>query len=175
MRNPWLDIPLQDYEGHMSLPSVGQAQMLANQLGLLIERHAPRSAAIIGCAGGNGIDRIGPGQLERLVALDINPAYVEAVGTRYANRVPGLELCRADVGQDAISPSPYERLQSPRLALRRIAARVRQGGHDVPRADVLRRLVRGWENFQQVYRPLADEWAIYDNSGDSPRLLERWP
>ena len=66
----------------------------------------------------------------------------------------------------------YLRLRSPQLAMRRIAVRVRQGGHDVPRADVLRRLARGWENFQRVYRPLADEWAIYDNSGDSPRLLE---
>jgi predicted ABC-type ATPase len=28
----------------------------------------------------------------------------------------------------------YLRLRSPELALRRIAARVRQGGHDVPRA-----------------------------------------
>ena len=29
MSNPWLSIPLEDYEGHMSLPAVGQAQMLA--------------------------------------------------------------------------------------------------------------------------------------------------
>lgn len=29
-------------------------------------------------------------------------------------------------------------LQSPRLALRRVASRVRLGGHNVPRADVLR-------------------------------------
>ena len=42
----------------------------------------------------------------------------------------------------------YLRLASPRLALRRIGARVRQGGHDVPRADVLRRFSRSWENFQ---------------------------
>jgi hypothetical protein len=34
----------------------------------------------------------------------------------------------------------YLRLLSPRLALRRIAARVKQGDHNVPRADVLRRL-----------------------------------
>lgn len=33
----------------------------------------------------------------------------------------------------------YLRLRSPQLALRRIAARLRQGGHGVPRADVLRR------------------------------------
>jgi len=69
----------------------------------------------------------------------------------------------------------YLRLKSPRLALRRIAARVRQGGHDVPRADVLRRFDRGWKHFVDIYRPLADEWAVYDNSGESPKQLERWP
>lgn len=67
----------------------------------------------------------------------------------------------------------YLRLPSPQLALRRIAARVRQGGHNVPRADVLRRFTRGWLNFQRHYRPLADAWAVYDNSGDAPRLLEQ--
>ncbi len=67
------------------------------------------------------------------------------------------------------------RLASPQLALRRIAARVRQGGHNVPRADVLRRFTRGWVNFQQFYRPLADAWAVYDNSGDAPRLIEHGP
>ncbi len=64
MRNPSLDIPLQDYEGHMSDPSIGQAAMLANQLELLLELRMPSSIAIIGCAGGNGLDRIRPGQLK---------------------------------------------------------------------------------------------------------------
>jgi predicted ABC-type ATPase len=67
----------------------------------------------------------------------------------------------------------YLRLRSTQLALRRIAARVRQGGHNVPRADVIRRFSRGWENFQRVYRPLADSWAVYDNSGDEPKILEK--
>ena len=66
-------------------------------------------------------------------------------------------------------------LSSPRLALRRIAARVKQGGHNVPRADVIRRFARGWQNFQTAYRPLADMWAVYDNSGPTPRLLEAGP
>ena len=69
----------------------------------------------------------------------------------------------------------FLRLPSPRLALRRIAARVRQGGHHVPRADVLRRFSRGWINFQGHYRALADAWAVYDNSGDTPRLMEQSP
>lgn len=69
----------------------------------------------------------------------------------------------------------FLQLPSARLALRRIAARVRQGGHNVPDADVLRRFVRGWTNFQQSYRPLADAWAVYDNSEASPRLIEQGP
>ena len=67
----------------------------------------------------------------------------------------------------------YLRLRSARLALSRVAARVRQGGHDVPRRDVIRRFSRSWRNFDRIYRLLADSWAVYDNSGDDPRLLER--
>jgi predicted ABC-type ATPase len=69
----------------------------------------------------------------------------------------------------------YIRLASPQLALSRIASRVRQGGHDVPRADVIRRFKRGWTNFLDVYQPLADHWAIYENSESKPRLMERGP
>src|ERR1700722_5394804 len=69
----------------------------------------------------------------------------------------------------------FLRLPSPSLAIRRIADRVKQGGHHVPRADVLRRFARGWENFEKAYKPLADAWTVYDNSGESPRLLETNP
>jgi len=67
----------------------------------------------------------------------------------------------------------FLRLASVQLALRRITARVKQGGQHVSRADVLRRFVRGWENFEAAYKPLADAWEVYDNSGDSPILLEK--
>jgi len=67
----------------------------------------------------------------------------------------------------------YLKLRSSRLALWRIAARVREGGHSVPRADVVRRFARGWANFTQVYRSLADIWTVYDNSGREPQLLEK--
>jgi len=69
----------------------------------------------------------------------------------------------------------YLRLQSPRLALRRIAARVRQGGHDVPKTDVLRRFARSWQNFESVYRGLAHSWAVYENSGTRRQLIETGP
>ncbi|HLN85259.1 MAG TPA: zeta toxin family protein [Candidatus Limnocylindrales bacterium] len=69
----------------------------------------------------------------------------------------------------------YLRISSPKIALRRIAARVKQGGHNVPRRDVLRRFNRSWLNFTDHYRLFADTWSVYDNSGAKPRLLEEGP
>lgn len=69
----------------------------------------------------------------------------------------------------------YLRVASPRLLLKRIAARVRQGGHTVPKADVLRRFTRSQHNFDTVYRPLADAWAMYENSGAKPILVAQGP
>jgi len=69
----------------------------------------------------------------------------------------------------------YLKLPSPRLALRRIAERVKQGGHDVPKADVRRRFQRSWDNFWAIYRPMADVWTVYDNAGEKPKLIERGP
>ena len=58
MKNPWLDIPLADYEAHMALPSVGQAALLGDLFAATVEAHRPESVALIGCAGGNGFERI---------------------------------------------------------------------------------------------------------------------
>ena len=69
----------------------------------------------------------------------------------------------------------YLKIGSPQLALHRIRARVQQGGHDIPRVDVLRRFARSWKNFLEVYQPLADHWSVYDNSGLKPILMERGP
>jgi predicted ABC-type ATPase len=69
----------------------------------------------------------------------------------------------------------FLRVASPQLALRRIAARVRQGGHDVPKADVVRRFDRGWGNFLTIYQPLADAWVIYENSGKIAKEMDSGP
>ena len=108
MSSPWLDIPLEDYEAHMALPSVGQASMLAEQLAKLIAQHAPRSVAVIGCAGGNGLDRLESTCVERVVAVDINPDYLAACKTRYANRLANLDLRCADVESDRLRFEPVE-------------------------------------------------------------------
>ena len=48
-----------------------------------------------------------------------------------------------------------------------------QGGHWVDPDIARRRYEAGWANFNMLYRDLADSWAVYDNSGDVPVLLEQ--
>jgi predicted ABC-type ATPase len=58
----------------------------------------------------------------------------------------------------------YLWLYSSDLAVARVAERVNRGGHHVPDEVVRRRYDRGLYNLFERYIPLADEWAIYDNS-----------
>ena len=55
-------------------------------------------------------------------------------------------------------------LESANLAVDRVAARVRVGGHDVPEETVRRRYDRGLRNFFRLYLPLVDSWQMFDNS-----------
>ena len=66
----------------------------------------------------------------------------------------------------------FLQLDSPETAIARVAQRVRQGGHDIPQATIRRRFAAGLENFKHLYAPLVDSWALYDNSGAQPRLLD---
>lgn len=57
-------------------------------------------------------------------------------------------------------------------AIARVAERVKQGGHDVPEAVIRRRFAAGRKNFETYFRSAVDDWAVYDNSGESPALLD---
>jgi predicted ABC-type ATPase len=58
------------------------------------------------------------------------------------------------------------------VAVARVAGRARMGGHDVPEDTVRRRYHRGLQNFFTIYRPLADQWWMYDSSRESgPDLI----
>ena len=57
----------------------------------------------------------------------------------------------------------YVFVDNPQIALQRIKARVKAGGHDVPETDVLRRFFRSKSNFWRVYKDIADDWTIFYN------------
>jgi len=109
-------------------------------------------------------------ELGRLVEAKAEFAFESTLsGLQYAKRIADWKR------RGYLVEIVYLRLASHQLALSRVAARVRQGGHDVPRADVIRRYKRGWTNFRTIYQPLADRWAIYENSEYKPKLLELGP
>jgi predicted ABC-type ATPase len=62
-------------------------------------------------------------------------------------------------------------LRAPDMAIARVQARARLGGHEVPAEVIGRRYVRGVRNFFELYAPLAWTWRFYDNSGARRRLL----
>jgi len=107
-------------------------------------------------------------ELDRLAKMQVDFAFESTLsGLTYLGRIKRWKAAGYRI------QIIYLRLASPRLALRRIAARVRQGGHNVDPHDVLRRFDRGWKNFTTVYRLHAHGWAVYDNSGDRPILVEK--
>jgi predicted ABC-type ATPase len=63
-------------------------------------------------------------------------------------------------------------LTSAEEAIARVALRVRQGGHDVAEEVIRRRFAAGMRNFLEIYRDRVDDWQWFDNSGETPRLLD---
>ena len=65
----------------------------------------------------------------------------------------------------------YFWLPNADLAVERVAERVRNGGHDIPEDVIRRRHQRGWQNFLELYRPLADTWSVHNNETPGQPIL----
>jgi len=87
-------------------------------------------------------------------------------GRRYARMIPQWQV----VGYRIKLVFLY--LEDVRIAVERIRIRVRQGGHGIPEDVVRRRYEAGWRNFRQIYKNLVDTWVVYDNSGETPVLVD---
>lgn len=66
----------------------------------------------------------------------------------------------------------FLKLPSEEMAINRVKLRVAEGGHNVPENIIRRRYHKGWHNFQTHYKELVDTWVIFDNSGETPIILE---
>lgn len=138
MRNPWLDISLADYERHMASPAVAQAPMIAGAFAELLGANRPRSVAVIGCAGGNGFERIDRTQTARVVGVDINAAFLAEARRRFDGAFDELELICGDVAADPdpLAFAPVDLIFAalmfeyvdPRVVMPRLAARLKAGG-----------------------------------------------
>lgn len=136
LENPWANIPLADYEAHMALPHVGQAQLLGDVFAAALQRCRPASVAVLGCAGGNGFERVDPAVTPRVVGIDLNAAFLDAARQRFRERIPQLELYVGDLQADAFDFAPVELVYAGLLfeyvdldaALRRIRPMLAIGG-----------------------------------------------
>lgn len=105
MSSPWLSIPLQDYEGHMGSTGVRQLTVLAELFKCALASCLPESVAVLGVAGGNGLEQIDGANTKRTVGVDINQPYLDEVQQRFGT-LTGLELHCLDLADRDFSLPP---------------------------------------------------------------------
>ena len=105
MSNPWLSIPLEDYEGHMASAGVGQLTVLAELFHWVLDRYRPESVAVLGVAGGNGLEQIDRTVTKRIVGVDISRRYLDEVQRRFGT-LAGLELHCCDFAEPSRHLAP---------------------------------------------------------------------
>lgn len=101
--NPWLSIPLADYEGHMD--AAHQLRALSELFTRALDICRPDSVAILGIAGGNGLEHVDRAGITRIVGIDINPHYLDEVRRRFGT-APNLELHCVDLSQVELRVAP---------------------------------------------------------------------
>lgn len=87
-------------------------------------------------------------------------------GRTYARLIPGWQATGYHVKLIFLA------LPSAAMAIARVAERVRQGGHNIQEGLIQRRFSAGLANFEILFRDLVDSWALYDNAGDEPQLID---
>ncbi len=92
----------------MAAPQVAQAEFLASAFAIQLEELRPASVAVLGCAGGNGFDRIDRSQTKRVVGIDINPDYIGAVAQRFRQMFDNLDLHVWDIASAAMRLEPVD-------------------------------------------------------------------
>lgn len=97
MSNPWERIPLQDYENHMKLPSVQQLQKLNKIMKSQIYKYKISTIAILGIAGGNGLEFIDNSRIKTVYGIDINKSYLDICNEKYKNLKDCLVLKKLDL------------------------------------------------------------------------------
>jgi hypothetical protein len=107
LHHPWLSVPLRDYEAHMNSASVAQLAPLAEMFGEALRTFRPDSVAILGVAGGNGLDRIDPAVTRRIHGIDINPEYLNTARRRHA-ALPGLDFHCLDLAEQQVTLPPVD-------------------------------------------------------------------
>jgi predicted TPR repeat methyltransferase len=99
--NPWTEIPLEDYENHMSHNSVGQLEVLNSLTKKYLNSIEPKTCLFLGVAGGNGLEHINNNITKEVIGIDINQDYLNTAYERYNNKIYSLKLINFDIAKSA--------------------------------------------------------------------------
>ena len=136
MSNPWEEIRLDDYENHMKLNSVRQLQTMNAMMKEQLEAYPVSTAAILGVAGGNGLEHVDPEKYRTVYGIDINEGYLQSAATRYPQLNKVLACRCLDLVQD-VDNLPQAELVIANLLIEYI----------------------GYEAFQKVIRQMAPRYV----------------
>lgn len=100
VNNPWKDIPIADYEEHMSHLSIGQLSLLNSLTKKYLERYKPATCLFVGVAGGNGLEHVSNNITKSVIGVDINRQYLDICWQRYHHKMNSLELVQMDISKD---------------------------------------------------------------------------
>lgn len=136
-RNPWLDIPSAEYLAHMQSPDVAQSGVLAELFGIALRAAQPESLLVLGCGTGNGLSTVDDRVTKRVTCIDINPAYLSELATRYPAPGHDRSLIEMDLNRGELPPGPFHLVHAPfvlefldwRPLVPRIAAVLAPSGH----------------------------------------------
>ena len=68
----------------------------------------------------------------------------------------------------------YLKLANPELSIARVARRVAAGGHAIPEHVIRRRFIKSLDYLDKFYKPIVDEWYIWNSLEGSFEPSEAW-
>ena len=157
---------------------VAQLQALSELFAEALEFCRPRSVAVLGVAGGNGLEHIDPEVTGRVAGIDINRGYLDAAALRYRD-LAGLELHCLDLAAETVSLAPVELVHAALIfehagterCLENALALVEPRGH----LSVVLQEPGEWErggrgNRFDSIRALRERYTLYEPAGFPERV-----
>jgi SAM-dependent methyltransferase len=104
--NPWLQIPVADYEAHMD--AVGQAAALRQLFSSVYSSIRPSRLLVLGCTTGADFDVVDPAVTDVAAGVDINARYLDVAENRLAAIGRNVHLVCGDVLEVELQEAPFD-------------------------------------------------------------------
>jgi predicted ABC-type ATPase len=108
-------------------------------------------------------------EIDRLVAAQKELMFETTLATRtYARKIPLWKAAGYNVSL------LYLRLPNAEHSILRVRRRLEAGGHGIPEDVIRRRHEKSLRYLEEIYKPLVDEWYIWDSLEAEFTLTESW-